>query len=155
MAEVVRAAYQEVFIFVDPESDTEERIRDAFRVYEPLGQLNRMVSLFLGLCVEAGLRPATSIRSARPQQSSRPAQARPSVEASRRRRDGGESPNAWSAVKGPASQGTGKAPQIHPAIVGLLNDLPVRWGAWTVAERDGFMQTFPPHCGSLLPDAGC
>jgi hypothetical protein len=53
----LKGAYAEVFAFVDPATDDEVRIRDAFRSYNPAGQQDRMVTLFQGLCVAAGLAP--------------------------------------------------------------------------------------------------
>jgi hypothetical protein len=55
LAELVRDAYQLVFKVVDPASDPEYRIADAFRQYQPDGQRSRMVTLFMGLCAEAGI----------------------------------------------------------------------------------------------------
>jgi hypothetical protein len=55
LAEVVRAAYAPILAIVDPSSDTDIAINDAFRPYEPSGQRGRMVSLFAGLCKEAGI----------------------------------------------------------------------------------------------------
>jgi hypothetical protein len=57
LAEVVRAAYQEVFELVDPAQDTDVAIADAFRRFEPAGQRYRMVPLFMGLSAEAGIIP--------------------------------------------------------------------------------------------------
>lgn len=55
VAQVLRAAYEEVFAVVDPAESTIETLVDAFRAYEPAGQRERMVWLFLALCREAGL----------------------------------------------------------------------------------------------------
>jgi hypothetical protein len=55
LAEVIRAAYAPILAIVDPTSDTDVAINDAFRPYEPSGQRARMVSLFTGLCKEAGI----------------------------------------------------------------------------------------------------
>ncbi len=53
LAEIVRRAYQPVFTVIDPAEDSEIVLHDAFRHYEPQGQRERMVTLFLGLCQEA------------------------------------------------------------------------------------------------------
>ena len=55
LAEVVRAAYAEVFTYRDPATDDVEKIEDAFRGYKPVSMRPRMVRLFLGLCAEAGI----------------------------------------------------------------------------------------------------
>ena len=49
IAEMLRATYAEVFAVVDPSNATYEQIKDAFRVFTPPGQIDRMTSLFLGL----------------------------------------------------------------------------------------------------------
>src|SRR5690606_10968084 len=53
MAEWLKNTYSDVFSFVDPSSDGEVAIRDAFRGYKPVGQQERMVTLFIGLCAVA------------------------------------------------------------------------------------------------------
>ncbi len=55
LANAVREAYSPVFQIVDPGQDSLEQIQGAFRRYDPVSELNRMVNLFLGLCVEAGI----------------------------------------------------------------------------------------------------
>jgi hypothetical protein len=52
---LVRAAYQEDFERIEPGQDTQAQIVDAFRIYQPRSQTNRMVTLFLALCREAGI----------------------------------------------------------------------------------------------------
>lgn len=55
LAEVVRAAYLPVFTVVDPATDTDTAIADAFRGYEPGAQRQKMIALFRGLCSAAGI----------------------------------------------------------------------------------------------------
>lgn len=55
LAEIVRAAYLPVFSIVDPAVDGDIAISDAFRRYEPSNQREKMISLFRGLCMEAGI----------------------------------------------------------------------------------------------------
>ena len=57
LAEIVREAYAPVFTVVDPAEDSEIALNDAFRHYQPQAQRGRMVTLFLGLCREAGIIP--------------------------------------------------------------------------------------------------
>jgi hypothetical protein len=57
LGEILREAYKEVFIIVDPAATTTTELDDAFRNYEPQAQRDRMVRLFLGLCREANLAP--------------------------------------------------------------------------------------------------
>lgn len=53
LADWVRAVYKPIFQYAD--LGDVERVTDQFRHYEPGGMRNRMVSLFFGLCVKAGL----------------------------------------------------------------------------------------------------
>jgi hypothetical protein len=55
LAEVIRAAYLPVFSIVNPGQDGDVAIADAFRRYEPSNQREKMVALFRGLCMEAGI----------------------------------------------------------------------------------------------------
>ena len=70
----LKSSYADVFKFVDPKSDDESRIRDAFRSYQPQGQQERMVALFQGGCgAAAGLGPEKKTRVSRtPAKPSRP-----------------------------------------------------------------------------------
>jgi hypothetical protein len=54
LAEWFRDVYKPILTYVEPTDDV-VRIADQFRHYEPAGQRNRMVSLFLGLAKFAGL----------------------------------------------------------------------------------------------------
>lgn len=54
LADWVRCEYAAIFQYVNAD-DPVQRIADQFRHYTPPGQRNRMVTLFLGLCVRAGI----------------------------------------------------------------------------------------------------
>ncbi len=55
LAEIIRSAYAPIFTIVDPDKDGDIATSDAFRQYTPGAQRGRMVTLFLGLCREAGI----------------------------------------------------------------------------------------------------
>lgn len=57
LAEWLQSAYADVLRYVDPAVDDETKLRDAFRMYNPVGQQPRMITLFLGLVGVAGLGP--------------------------------------------------------------------------------------------------
>lgn len=59
-AEIIRAAYLPVFTIVDPGTDSDTAIADAFRGYEPAAQRDKMITLFRGLCVRAEIIAAGS-----------------------------------------------------------------------------------------------
>ena len=57
MAEWLNAAYSDIVLFADPSKGDEVAVRDAFRPYGPTSMADRMVRLFIGLFVEAGIWP--------------------------------------------------------------------------------------------------
>ena len=127
LAEHVRNAYAPIFAFTDPSQDSPQRVRDAFRGYQPMGQQQRMVTLFLGLCERAGIiesapkRVAASGSSPRPRKQSKPSTQR-HVEA--------DNP--------PRGQSEGKIPG---PLLALVRDLPAD-GRWTKTERDEWLKVF-------------
>jgi hypothetical protein len=52
---IVKEAYSGIFQYIDPDEADADAIESAFRKYDPVSERNRMINLFLGLCVEAGL----------------------------------------------------------------------------------------------------
>jgi len=140
LAEVIRAAYLPVFSIVDPGRDGDGAIVDAFRRYEPSAQRDKMVALFRGLCMEAGIIQPKS----RPRGTSR----------SKPRTDGQSKANT-AAPKAPAGQ---KQPppsehaqrdgQGHEGdggvdlrlITAIIQQLP-RGQRWTSARRSKWLQT--------------
>jgi hypothetical protein len=134
LEEVVRAVYADVFNFVDPVKDTVERVADAFRAYEPVGQRGRMVTLFLGLCEAAGIIQPTAKKSApstAPRPAATPKNNRPAA-APRTRAPQHPPPPA-------AHAGNGSFP---PAVAGVLASLPQNGQGWTPEERDRFIEVF-------------
>lgn len=132
LADWLKAAYADVFAFVDPTNDDETRIRDAFRNYQPIGQQGRMVTLFQGLCAAAGL------ISEKPQQarsSSTVPRARPATTMMR-------ASSKLSAKATPVNTGFNAGSNVPPALAGLLASLPPSSLGWTKAERDKFVTTF-------------
>jgi hypothetical protein len=129
---ILRAAYADVFAFANPTTDPPERIEDAFRGYTPRGQRGRMVSLFMGLCRQAGLAPAQTEREGRPRRSSTGA---PKVHV----------PSSGTRTKRPSPQTN---PKLRPpsklpeALESLVNDLPRQADGWTPDQRQAFLDAF-------------
>lgn len=145
LEEVIRAVYAEVFQFTDPAKDDLRRVDDAFRAYEPAGQRARMVTLFMGLCAEAGIvtaaprKPTPSNgkpRSSAPTASRKPDTHRPpSVGANARVR------NNENGL-------------IPSAITGLLGELPAEGDGWTKQRRDAFLRLFGSALDFIYPRQG-
>lgn len=92
LRKVIEKAYEGIFAIIDPATASEQQLNNAFHPYSPLGQRSRMVTLFLGLCQEAGVslvvtpraRSTNTESAARKAASSGP-RARPSASAPARR----------------------------------------------------------------------
>jgi hypothetical protein len=141
LGEWLKGAYSEVFSFVDPSTDDEIRIRDAFRGYNPIGQQDRMVSLFTGLCVAAGLmpeKPASAPRAPRPTSP----RAMPTRTLTLRQ----------ATVQKPQRQQAAPAPgSLPPALSGILASLPDPDTGWTQADRNKFYTTFGTVLDFCIP----
>jgi Family of unknown function (DUF5343) len=133
LADWLKAAYADVFAFVDPSNDDETSIRDAFRNYQPIGQQSRMVTLFQGLCAAAGL------MAEKPQQVRSPSaapRARPATTMVR-------AASSKSSAKGnQVNSGFTGGSNVPPPLAGLLASLPAMGAGWTQAERDKYVTTF-------------
>lgn len=55
LAAFLREAYKGIFAVTDPSTASPEELRNAFWGYQPRGQIDSMIRLFLGLCEEAGI----------------------------------------------------------------------------------------------------
>lgn len=138
LGEWLNGAYAELLQFVDPATADEAAIRDAFRGYRPHGQLDRMVTLFMGLFRAAGIAPEKAM--------SGPPRKKPVG-------SGPLKPKLKPSFAAKAKQGTladqhkpggtvNFAGALPPAIAGLLASLPTQGQGWTKAQRDAFMATF-------------
>lgn len=126
------SAYAEALQFVDPATDDETGIRDAFRSYNPVGQQPRMVTLFSGLFRAAGVGPEKPVPAQRAKSPiSKPKGPMKIVKATRKPSIG-EVPGVTGAFHS----------GLPPALSGLLASLPQGGKSWTVTEQDAFLQTF-------------
>jgi hypothetical protein len=125
----LRSAYADVFKFVDPATDDDARIRDAFRGYKPQGQQERMVTLFQGLCAAAGL--VNEKKTSTPRSSTTTA-ARSFIVNAR----------GSTHKQNPKNTPTTIPAGLPPALAGLLQSLPPGEAGWTKDKRDKFLITF-------------
>jgi len=133
LADWLKGTYAGIFAIVDPTKDEPVRIRDAFRGYNPVGQQDRMVILFEGLCAEAGL-------------------VAPKVAAPQRPRVHQATVKIRSTSKVSAKPSSSKgSPELPPAIGGLLASIPPASEGWTAAERSKFLKTFESVLDFAIP----
>jgi hypothetical protein len=142
------AAYADALAYVDPATDDETAIRDAFRKYTPTGQQARMVTLFIGLFTAAGVMPE-----------------RAKQVPARKLSDGSTikpSPKLRVVMKAkPMPREQPKPLQttpsgLPPALSGLLASLPADGVGWTQVRRDKFVTTFEAvidFCFPIVSDA--
>ena len=142
---IVRAAYADAFQFVDPATDTPEKVRDVFRHYEPLGQLTRIVTLFYALCEAGGIIP----EGTRKQPPKTPATI-PRKKQDASRRPGMEGPSVGKKANVRNDHGG----YIPPALMGLLASVPSNGTGWTQQQRDRFVTAFGHVLDFTVPIVG-
>lgn len=130
-AQVVRAAYADVFAFADPARDPIPRIEDAFRNYHPRGQRGRAVTLFLGLCAYAGIIDTVPVRPTTAKTKSMPTPPKP-------RSSSDPKPSKAQLNVDISAPSNFNAGQLDPALAGVLQRLPVPGSTWSEDERDRF-----------------
>lgn len=128
---LVKDVYAPVFAFADPATDSPDRIRDAFRGFEPRGQQERMVTLFLSLCQETGLGGEVTRRPPGP---------RPGSGRSFRL---GAPASSGRAAKATQNGSVQDVPGTLPeAVQGLLRELAQIGPSWTAERRDQFLRAW-------------
>jgi hypothetical protein len=137
LEEWLKGTYADIFSFVDPTKDDETRIRDAFRHYQPVGQQGRMVTLFTGLCIAAGLIAEKPSRAVAVAAASTPRAPRPTGKRTvpARSKDTPHTGNLSPALPAP--------------LAGLLADLPPN--GWTSERRAKFMKAFETVLDLCIP----
>ena len=134
LAEVLRNAYKPIFNIVDPAEDELFQIEDAFRGFEPAGQRQRMVTLFLGLCSEARLVPED--KSPKVQSSPTRRQRSTGQRTAPRKKTKSES---LADEEPPPRREPEDTPQDYPLVQAVVGQLP-KSGKWTRKRRDLWVQ---------------
>jgi len=142
MAAWIKGAYAEIFLVADPSKDDITAVKDAFRGFQPHGQIDRMVSLFQALCAAAGITP---IKQAPAQQGSAPRLWRRPIVPQPAKRPPQPVP---PTVQPPSPQSQHSLP---PALAGLLQSLPIASSGWTATERDKFLTAFKVILDYCIP----
>ena len=145
LAEWLRAVYVEVFNFVDPATAPVDRVADAFRAFDPIGQRGRMVSLFLGLCVEAGIVAENTIKK------SLPTEARRKPTTPRRPPTPAMPGQGPGFAAGKINLMNNSGGWLPPAIGGLIAALPNADTGWTKKRRDEWVRTFETVLDFSIP----
>ncbi len=142
LSEIIRDAYSEVFAIVDPAQNTEIEIADAFRGLQPERQRNRMITLFMGLCREAGIVTSGRTPEARPR---------------RRQLPNGAVDEQSAATRPPLRRRTTSPTAEQPVppgldlrlLSGLMQQLP-KDGKWTQARRDRWLQAMAANLDVIV-----
>ena len=144
--EIVKDAYNDVFVIVDPAEATDVEINDAFRYYYPQAQRSRMVVLFRSLCQEAELIPGG------------PPGTRKRVSNVAVHKLGLRSINARKAqieslhisdTSLVSENSTSILEQEYGLLVGLLQQLPTD-KKWTKERHDRWLQAFTANIDLLI-----
>lgn len=147
MQDLICGAYSEVLQFADPKTDSYEKVRDAFRAYDPQGQQDRMVSLFMGLMEYVGIDiSGASIARTRPEVSSPSLRTRKSPP--RAPQNGTPKPRGVAkqkplkSMRGLGAVYKGDLQEFPAGIIGLLRQIPSEGQSWTSEDRDRFIRAF-------------
>ena len=134
-AEILRSAYHPIFNIVEPVQDDATAIEDAFRGFEPSAQRQRMVTLFLGLCFEAGL--VTEDKA--PRMQSQPRQQKSSPKPSRQKSQRPKTPPDPPPVEERNSSESDSTVAEYPVVQAVVQQLPKN-AKWTQKRRNLWVQ---------------
>jgi hypothetical protein len=149
LSQIVMKTYSEVITFADPASDSYDRVRDAFRAFNPRGQLERQVTLYLGLMEFVGLDVSAAMSSRKKTD----AAARPSG-GQRGAKKTAAAVRKAAPSKAPASPAQAvevAEDDLPPGLVGLLRQIPRGGSGWPVARRDEFIAAFTAVLNFSIP----
>lgn len=157
LGEIIKESYKDVFTIIDPANATDIEINDAFRLYEPHAQRSRMISLFRGLCQEAGLiagEPPQSVKRSRITTSKSTSQSNGAKRTKPEPKDTlfesvpdeVSTPQADQPVKVKPITST----EEYVIMQGVLNKLPFAEKAWTQAQRAKWLKAVAANVDMLF-----
>jgi hypothetical protein len=145
LAQLIKAAYEPIFVSHDPATATDIDLNNAFKLYDPAGQRTNMIGLFLALCREAGIAPDVPTRG-------RPAGI------TRKPKDGLPQPKTSPKVPlvepvAAIQPTTAKEVLFHPAVDAFLREARklTEGEGWNKAARDRVVQGFTTQLDLFLP----
>jgi hypothetical protein len=167
LQEVLRDAYKDMFIALDPAKATDQQYINAFHNCEPRAQRDRMIILFKGLCREAGLIPGGAPEMLTRPRVTTPKSGKPSSSANGVKKT---SPEPKDAPLHPETDDVSDQQASHSETVtpitstpeytimkGVLSRLPFG-KKWTQAERKKWLRAVAANVDMLFeledPDTG-
>jgi hypothetical protein len=151
LGEMLCGVYGEVITFADPATDSIERVRDAFRPFNPRGQQDRMVTLFLGLLDYAGIDVSVAMAGKRANTVAAGAQRVQRMINGERNAKATPAKTKNTRTQTRPDEPTALAVGLPPGLVGLLHQIPRDGDAWTTSRRDAFMQAFTAVLDFTIP----
>jgi hypothetical protein len=149
MQEWIRGAYADVLQYVDPSTDSYDRVVEAFRTFEPQGQRRSMATLLIGLWRRAGLTTEAIGIGGLPSEES-PRVARPRAQSKN-----SSAPRRSASLTKPAPrlqfQQTADISDLPPGLVGLLRQIPREGKTWTEETRAAFLGAFTAVLNFTVP----
>jgi len=144
LAEVVRAAYTRVFGIVDPAQNSDIDIADAFRGFEPQRQRGKMITLFMGLCREAGIITGGRAPEARPRRRQHQNDEDSDQQQRQPRQQGRRRDTSPDDEREPPASGLNLQ-----LLSGLMQQLP-KDGKWTQERRDRWLQAMAANVDVIV-----